>query len=156
LTENLKTRYFGIALAAIALLVALGGCNGAGDAETVTLTGRVTLDGKPVDGASVAFVGREGARLSTAQTNAMGDFTITAALGKNAVSIAKMAVGGAAPAPVSEEDMLMPSDEEYQRMQRTKPAPAGIPAKYADPKTSGINIDVVSGMQDVELALSSS
>ena len=136
-------------------LLASGGCGG-GEANVVTLTGKVTLDGKPVDKASVAFIGRQGARLSTAQTNATGDFTITAALGANAVTVSKAPPPGATPAPTGPEDMLMPSDQEYKKMQQAKPVEAGVPLKYADPKTSGINIEVVDGMSDVELALSSS
>jgi hypothetical protein len=133
------------------LLLGVSGC-GNSDPDTVKLTGRVTLDGKPVGGASVAFVGRQGARLATAQTNAAGEFTIVAALGTNAVSVAKASTNPVAP-PV-QDDGLMPTDAEYKQMQQAKVADTGVPAKYADPKTSGIAIDVVSGMSDIELALS--
>ena len=151
---NLHVRMLCVSLSVLALL-ASGGCGG-GEAEVVTLTGKVTLDGKPVDKASVAFIGRNGARLSTAQTGASGDFKITAALGSNAVTVSKAPPPGAVPPPPSGEDMLMPTDQEYKKMQQAKAVDSGIPLKYSDPKTSGINIDVVDGMSDVELALSSS
>lgn len=153
--EFLHTRILWVSLSVLGLLAG-GGCGG-GEANVVTLTGKVTLDGKPVDKASVAFIGRQGARLSTAQTNATGDFTITAALGSNAVTISKAPPPGAAPAtPAITEESLMPTDQEYKQIQQAKAVEAGVPLKYADPKTSGINIEVVDGMSDVELALSSS
>jgi hypothetical protein len=67
-----------------------------------------------------------------------------------------VAVSKAAPAPVipaTEEPQLMPTEQEYAKLQQT--GKSEIPAKYADPKTSGLSIDVTEGMQDVELALSS-
>jgi hypothetical protein len=112
----------------------------------------VTLDGKPVTEASVAFIGKEGARLATASTDKAGKFTIQAALGKNVVTVAKAAPGGAAPSP-SEEPQLMPTEGEYKKIQQA--AKSEVPAKYGDPKTSGISFDVVEKMQAVEVSLSS-
>lgn len=133
------------------LAVTLSGCSSA-PPGTVEIRGAVTLDGKPVDDASVAFAGNNGARLATAQTDKEGKFTIQAALGKNLVTVSKN-VGGIEVIPsTNPEDMLMPSDTEYKKMQAPK---AGIPQKYADPKTSGLSIEVADGMPEVELALSS-
>jgi len=140
-------------LAAFGLAVSLllAGCGKSPEAGTVSLNGTVTLDGKPIDQASVAFIGNNGARLASATTDKAGKFTIRAALGKNAVAVSK-----ASPAPVipaTEEPQLMPTEQEYAKLQQA--AKSEIPAKYADPKTSGLSIDVTEGMQDVELALSS-
>lgn len=140
-------------LGAIALVAAsVPGCGGGGaDAGTVAVTGSITLDGKPVDKASVGFIGKEGARLASAQTDAAGKFTIRAAMGKNVVTVAKASANPIA--PPSNEPQLMPSQQEYQKMQQeTK---SDVPAKYADPKTSGLSIDVTEKTKDVEFALSS-
>src|SRR5205823_7921813 len=71
-------------------VLCLAGCGGGGgDAGTVAVKGTITLDGKPVDNAAVGFIGKQGARLASAQTDGAGRFTIRAALGKNAVTVAK-------------------------------------------------------------------
>jgi hypothetical protein len=123
------------------------GCGG--EQGTAKVSGVVTLNGQPVDGAAVGFIGREGARLATAQTDASGKFTLYAALGKNVVTIAK---ASANPAPPTDAPMEMPTEGEYQKMiQKVK---SEFPARYADPKTSGLSADVVEGMPPIEFALS--
>jgi hypothetical protein len=127
-----------------------GGCGGAAaDSGTVAINGLVTLDGKPVDNAAVAFIGRDGARLATAQTNNVGKFTIRAALGKNVVTVAKTP---STPAPASDEPQLMPTTGEYQKL--VQAVKSDVPAKYGDPKTSGLSYDVTEAMKEVEIALS--
>jgi hypothetical protein len=141
-----------LALTVGIVLAVLGGCGGPADPGTMMVSGVVTLDGKPVDQAAIGFLGREGARLATAQTDKAGKFTIRAAMGKNVVTVAK---AGAPPvlAPPSSESQLMPTTTEYQQMiQNIK---TEVPAKYGDPKTSGLSVDVAEGMpKEVELALS--
>src|SRR5436190_2155594 len=125
-------------VAAFALAaVIFAGCGGAADPGAVAINGTVTLDGKPVDNAAVAFIGKEGARLATAQTNTSGKFTIRAALGKNVVTVAKTP---STPAPPSDEPQLMPTAGEYQKM--VQAVKSDVPAKYGDPKTSGLSYDV--------------
>jgi hypothetical protein len=130
------------------MLVFCVGCGG--EAGSTKVSGTITLDGKPVDGAAVSFIGREGAKLATAQTDSAGKFTLTAALGKNVVTVAK---ASANPAPAPEVPMEMPSEAEYQKMiQKIK---SEFPARYGDPKTSGLSFDVVEGMEPLEIGLSS-
>jgi hypothetical protein len=135
---------------AVASLVLLG-CSGAGAPPgSVSVSGTVTLDGKPVDQAAVAFIGNEGARLATASTDNAGKFTIQAALGKNVVTVAKESPN---PTPASDAPQTMPSDGEYQRL--VLAVKSAFPSKYGDPKTSGISFDVTQGMKPVEVVLSS-
>jgi len=149
ISVGLRVRSCG-ALALIAAL--LSGCGGAADPGTVNVNGLITLDGKPVDQAAVGFIGKEGARLATAQTNSAGKFTIRAAMGKNLVTVAKASANPTS--PPSDEPQLMPSQGEYQKLLLT--VKSEFPAKYADPKTSGLSIDVAADMkQEVEFALSS-
>jgi hypothetical protein len=139
-------------LLAVVVTLCAAGCSETGAAGTTQITGIVTLDGTTVDQASVAFIGNAGARLASAQTDKQGKFTVRAALGKNVVTVSK--AGEAPIMPAQPEDMLMPSVEEYTKMQKAAPKP-GIPAKYADPTSSGLSFDIVDGMQEIELALSS-
>jgi hypothetical protein len=99
----------------VGLLVTTLGCGKAPEAGTVAVNGVVTLNGKPVDKASVAFIGNEGARLATAQTDNAGKFTIRASTGKNVVTVAKASANPAAPPP-SDAPQLMPTSGEYQAM----------------------------------------
>jgi len=78
---------------AILLLTMLAGC-GTGGPEIVPVTGRVTLDGKPLEEATVVFQPAEGNRPSTSQTDADGRYQLMykrgvegARVGKNKVSI---------------------------------------------------------------------
>lgn len=137
----------------IALAATIGCGKGGKEAGTVNISGTVVLDGKPLDGATVAFIGRDGAKLSSAHTDRSGQFTLNAAIGRNQVTVAK-GEPGPPPTEMSEEDMLMPTEEVLKSM--PPPPKSLVPARYADPKTSGIAIEVVEGMESVELSLSSS
>lgn len=137
-------------LAVLGLALWLTGCGSGADAGTVAVKGTVTVDGKPVSAASVAFIGKGGARLSSATTDNAGKFSVRAAPGKNEVTVSKV-LSVAAPA-ASDEPMLMPSQGEYQKM--APPPKSEVPEKYGDPKTSGLAFDVVEGME-LEIALSS-
>jgi hypothetical protein len=129
------------------------GCGKGKESGTVTINGTVVLDGSPLDGASVAFIGRGGAKLASAHTDRSGKFTLNAAVGSNQVTVAK-GEPGPPPAQLTEEDMLMPTEEVLKSL--PPPAKPLVPARYADPKTSGIVIEVVEGMESVELSLTSS
>lgn len=88
----------------VALLVSLTGCFGGGEKlpELTNVTGTVTLDGKPLEKARVAFEPKEAnekgrGRTSIAYTDAAGKFVLKynqdvngAMLGKFSVSISKL------------------------------------------------------------------
>ena len=73
---------------ALVLVVIVSGCGGGAEEGTVAVEGTVTVDDKPIAQASVAFIGKEGARLASASTDAAGKFKIRAALGNNVVTVA--------------------------------------------------------------------
>ncbi len=136
---------------AAALAFLLAGCGVGGEAGTVPISGTVTLDGQPVDGAAVAFIGNGGARLATTQTDSSGKFTIQAALGKNAVTVSKASPAPANVAPAG--DGLMPTEAELAKM--PPPPPPVFPPKYSDPSLSGLSFDIKEGMSSIDLSLSS-
>lgn len=126
-------------------LVLLSGC-GSGNG-LAPVKGRVTLDGKPVEGAAVLFQAESGGVPATGVTGASGEFELStsgvgvgATIGKNGVSVAKTV--SAQPNRKVEDSEIVPMKSE-------------TPVRYASPTTSGINVDVKPGMELVELTLTS-
>ncbi|MEO1991744.1 MAG: carboxypeptidase-like regulatory domain-containing protein [Pirellulales bacterium] len=130
------------------LLVCLSGLPGCGNSGPVLVSveGTVTLDGKPIGGASVLFQPPAGGRPAVAQTDSQGQFKLAketgAHVGINRVAITKEI---SPEKPVSnEEDEEGSSDFEL-----------ATPAKYASPQLSGLTVDVQPGMKPVSLEMSS-
>lgn len=119
---------------------------GCSDNGLAPVSGKVVIDGKPIENAAVLFQPEDGGVPATGVTGPNGEFTLStggipgAALGKNSVSVAKSVA--AQPNRKIEESEIVPTKLE-------------TPVKYASPKTSGITIDVKRGMPPVELTLSS-
>lgn len=130
------------------------GCGG-NENGRVAISGSVSLDGKPLDGGTVAFIGGGGGALATASTNKEGKFLAQVALGINKVTISKEDLAASIQtAPKSDADMLMGTDAEYKAQQKAKPKDL-IPAKYSRPESSGLSFDIVTGMQPLSIDLSS-
>jgi len=122
-------------------LVSVTGCGGTkGGPATIEVTGIVTLNGAPIDGASVLFspdIGSSDGRLaSQATTDTAGHFKLSTHVGggkfksgivpgKYVVSVTKLDTAAAKNAFSPPKNLL--------------------PLKYADPKTSLLNADVVAG-----------
>lgn len=143
---------FGLFLSVV-LLPAMIGC-GNDFPGRVAISGIVELDGKPLEGASVAFVGDGGGALATATTDKLGEFRVKVAPGSNKVSISKVdpnAAAAMAEAPKA-EDMLMGTPEQVKKMVQPK---AGVPEKYGNPSTSGLQFDISAGMKPLSISLSS-
>ena len=142
---------FGLFLSVV-LLPAMFGC-GNDFPGRVAISGIVELDGKPLEGASVAFVGDGGGALATATTDKLGEFRVKVAPGSNKVSISKVdpnAAAAMAEAPKA-EDMLMGTPEQVKKMVQPK---AGVPDKYGNPSTSGLQFDISAGMKPLSISLS--
>lgn len=137
-------------LLAVALLGSvLGlGCGGQQDADrpsTCPVTGTVTHNGEPVDGATVAFQSADGSRGAVGVTDAGGKYTLTtfesgdgAVPGAYQVKIFKYKVEtGSAAADQDSADYVPPAEgEEAAEAQNL------LPAIYADPTTSGLTATV--------------
>lgn len=127
------------------------GCGKSGP-QIVPVSGTVTLDGNPIDKAGVMFIPDTG-RPATGVTDPQGHFTLTTAPDGNGAEVGKYQVtvslkkisGVAADANGLEAGPATgPIKEEYI-----------VPQKYSDPKTSGITVEVKSGMEQVKLELTS-
>ena len=123
------------------------------DANKIPIKGTVFLDSKPLDGASVAFVGNEGGAFSSAVSDAKGDFSMRAVPGKNKVAVIKQNTQNIKP-PDPNVPQTMPTEAEYAVM--VKSAPKGIVAeRFGDPDKSGIVIDISSGMSSIDINVTS-
>jgi hypothetical protein len=124
--------------------------------ETVPVTGTVTYNGKPVDGAIVTFLARKENIPATGMTDAEGRFSLTtyedgdgAVIGDHDVSVNKT-IGSASTAVSIDED-----PEHYTPGITPPPVVKHlVPERYSQPDTSGLKVTVAKGVKnDVELAL---
>ena len=144
----------------LAGLCVCAGCGGSGGLEGLTnVTGTVTYQGKPVEGATVAFTPEGQGRAASGRTDASGKFSLTtlnandgAVPGKYKVAVAKVENLDAA-AQITAEDMA-------KMVAGGQGAPAGptprsgakqggmkhhVPEKYENAETSGLTADVTDG-----------
>ncbi len=136
------------------VLVVQAGCGGGADGR-VEVSGTVEADGKPLAGASVAFVGGGGGALATASTDKDGKFSVRVAPGENKVSISKIdEKAQAAMKPQSEADSLMGTEAQAVASMASAPK-AVVAARFTDPETSGIKFDVQKGMQPLTISITS-
>lgn len=153
----------------VAALVVTTGCS---KSSLIPVTGTVTLDGKPLDGAAISFVpaiapdsdtAPAGQTPATGQTDASGKFTLGSVAGVGAVQgtykvgVSKAAAGakvtgGDAPKGAPPGTMLSggPGTGKPPAMAKNL-----VPDKYVNPDTSGITVEVKPGMEPVTIALTS-
>ncbi len=124
---------------AFCLLVGCGDNSG-----LAPVTGRATLDGEPLVEAAVLFQPDGGGVPATGVTDKDGKFELTtgelkgAAVGKNGVSVIK-------------EISVQPK----RKIEESEIVPMKMltPPKYASPQTSGLTVEVKTGMEPVQLEL---
>ncbi len=142
-----------LAVVLLASVLAFGcGQQGADRPKTVPVTGTVTHGGAPVEGATVAFQSASGARGAVGVTDAGGKYTLTtfesgdgAVPGEYQVKIFKYKVEEVSEAvgDVDSDDYVPPAEGEGE--EETAEAENLLPAKYADPTTSGLTATVTEG-----------
>ena len=136
-------------LAVVLLGSVLGlGCGGQQDADrpnTVPVSGTVTHNGQPVEGATVAFQSAGGSRGAIGVTDAGGKYTLTtfesgdgAVPGAYQVKIFKYKIEISEAAADQESDDYVPPAEGEEAPQ----AENLLPPIYADPTTSGLTATV--------------
>jgi hypothetical protein len=127
------------------LLLSLTGCGG----SFSSVEGTVTLDGKPLPGASVQFVPQESGRVATAGTDSSGHFVMSTADPGDGVIPGSYKVVITPPAGVADTTQYASSDD---AMNAAAKAPAKkatgptVPAKYTRPDQTPLTQEVpVSG-----------
>lgn len=143
--------------------IAFVGCGGGDMPTTVPVTGTVTLDGTPVDGATVNLMSDTDNRLASGKTDASGKFTLQTIIGSQTAPGA--VVGGHGVAVLKSESGGQKTEDPKAMMEQmtTNPAITSdfkpkyiIPAKYNNPTMSGIRVEVTQdGPNDITLELSS-
>ncbi|GIW98513.1 MAG: hypothetical protein KatS3mg111_1846 [Pirellulaceae bacterium] len=153
--------------------------------ETAKVTGKVTLDGKPVEGAVVTFQPDGEGKPATGKTDANGQYTLMTAFqtktvegvvpGTYKISVSKYSVpdGGMSPygqqsdPPAVDPNKKLTEEEEMALLQqgytaadaqpqnRNETLKNELPAKYANPATSGLSYTVVPGENSLDLDLTS-
>ena len=150
-------------------LFALAGCGGSDRPALAAASGIVTLDGTPVEGATVSYVPVTGCRPATAITDATGRYTMNAfaddegaAVGDHKVTVMKISgpgastLQGAAPpestGDASEDDGSMGLSEiafvEDDGNQRQPETIYHVPERYMNAETSLLTVTVPSGGSD--------
>jgi hypothetical protein len=150
----------------ICSLLLVGGCGGGSGVGAVKATGTVTLDGTPVEGATVTFVPKGEGRVATGITDAEGKFAMkTVEAGDGAVPgsydviVSKLAVVSGSAAASQEEEMARLEDMSKKGELRAVQTPTAnqLPNKYSVKGQSGLTAEVAEGSDnDFVFALTSS
>ena len=153
----------------------LTGCSKSDRPATALASGRVTLEGGPVVGASVMFQPVAGGRPGTGITDSDGVYRISsygqpndgAAVGEHRVSVVKIAGAGAftlapaeaasttAVAPQSTDSLSEIAGPREEESENTAPEIEYlVPQKYQDPQSSGLTATVpTEGSYQLDLKL---
>ncbi len=137
------------------LLAAFVGCGGGyqtGDIEAVVpVNGTLTFQGKPLENYQVVFMPLDGRRVATGITDGSGNFKMGTNTAGDGAPPGKCEVAVQFAPPDTGE----PGNEVIIDNPAKLPKPkVKIPAKYGDPKKSGITQEVPSdGLEDLKIDL---
>lgn len=138
--------------AAVVLTLASAGCGTSVDSTPrYPVSGKVLLEGAPVDGAVVAFSREDGQSTAVAMTDDTGEFHLTMPPGKRGVPAGKYRVTVRKTSTV-ESPKEATTFEEMERDHRegrvaapAAPPKLAIPVRYADPASSNLSHEVTAG-----------
>ncbi len=140
-----------------ALVTLSVGCGGNGRPALVTVRGKVTLNGAPLEGATVMFVrvpekGVEFGRPSVGVTDAQGEFTVSTYAEGDGLAVGKYLVG------VEKRELIgdLPKDFNSELADQTRLRyKLIVPKTFRDPTTSGLSVDVSrKGLEPAVIELS--
>jgi hypothetical protein len=149
------------------LLLTLGLCVGCNSKGTVNVKAHLTLDGQPLEGASVTLIGIEGTNLrpATGVSDAAGNVTFTSFEPNDGVLPGEYKVlVSKAPKSLQEEYKRMdPNDPEdmarlqaHERSANVPYTPSLLPKAYLNASETPLTMKVPPENQPVEFALDSS
>ena len=168
------TSTFSFAAAVAVGCVALSGCGGDAGLNTAPVTGTVTLDGEPLEGAAVSFSPEGDGHAAAGVTDASGEFVLTtetkgdgAVPGTYQVMVTKYeeedSETPAAAADETDVDAAYAAAEEAGvdisgagNARATSESNSLVPEKYTNPQTSGLTAEVSeAGVNDYTFELES-
>jgi hypothetical protein len=129
-------------LVAAALSAAAVGC-GDGRPRTVPVSGRVTLQSRPLAGGTVTFVPIESGPAATGPITADGRFTLTTFRPGDGAVPGRYAVAVIA---VADTSTLLPDEA-------LPPAPLLVPRRYTSHRTSPLTVDVADSPNVINIQL---
>jgi hypothetical protein len=159
----MNSKYLAAAVFVLCFLVA--GCEQSNRPATYPVRGTVTYRGKPVAGASVAFLAPGAPRLAVGTTDDAGRFSLTtyeqddgAVLGTHVVTVQKLAMqpGPSYDVPDGKIDnaaIERAMQEAALRVEAAEKAGSELPAKYASHNTSELRLEVVESENDFKIEL---
>jgi hypothetical protein len=162
------SRWMMVGAPALLVVAGISGCGGDGRPRTEPVTGVVTLDGDPVEGALVSFSPEGGSGQSAVgTTDASGRYQLTtfrqgdgAVEGTYTLTVAKW--DGVAPIPAQTEAPAEQRDysdgdygDAYTPPDAAPPPPPKnlLPEKYNSPRTSELNYTVTRGENTYDIPL---
>lgn len=119
-------------LLAILGSVSLSGCESSNKLQTAEVTGRVTIDGRPLSMGTVMFVPEHG-KMATGRIESNGTFRLSTYGSNDGVIVGKCRAAV----------MVITSAGEENELEPARPSP--IPAKYSAVGTSGLEYEVKAG-----------
>ncbi|MDX1928578.1 MAG: hypothetical protein SFV81_18755 [Pirellulaceae bacterium] len=153
----------------ITFVLVTSGCGGGVDFKTVPAGGVVLLDGKPLEGAGVLFMSKEGNKIAEGKTDASGKFTLKTVVGKIMVDGAIVGVHKVGISKTESSAPSEPAKKEGETPQEMVNRMAGmatdtskfkekfiVAKKYNSPETSQITATVAEGgSTDIEIKVTS-
>ncbi len=151
----------------VLLTVVAAGCGGGANfPKTYPVTGKVTVNGKPIEGAMVTFQLESGKENAIGTTDKNGEFTLSmfqpgdgAVPGQYRIAVSKLppgttsAAGTPPPGQIGSADL--PADYAPPPDTSKGGGPTGpkseIAAKYSNDQTSGLRATVVAGPNNIPL-----
>jgi|GEM_PF-3373475 len=109
---------------------------------TGAVRGTVTYKGRPLNGGQIRFISRDPSN-KVGQASAMIDR-------EGHYSFAGVPVG---PVTVTVNTSVRPAEDHFWKPGSKNPQPISVPAKFADPKQSGIQLNLGEGVEDHDIRL---
>jgi hypothetical protein len=125
---------------------------------THPVKGRVIYKGKPVAGASVAFLASGAPSPASGTTDKDGSFTLStfapndgAVAGTHVVTVKKLPLEPEGPVPPADIEKAM--QQQAQQIARAEKSGSLLPQKYAQEASTDLRLDVVEGENFFEIKL---
>jgi hypothetical protein len=132
------------------------GCGGYNYGPTGKITGRLTMDGKPLaPDHAVSFMEMEKGFLAFGKTDADGKFEVSS-WNQGDMPIGKYKVMIAAPPASMKPESEISAEERFDNPESIEPVTKlAFPKKYTDTTTSGLEYQIKAGANNFDIALKS-